>query len=340
VVLHVVYEHDVEVKRETGTTIPTLELKGRFDEMGYWRYEQFVSTKRLWACENMVHLVEDIHVQQMLDRVLIERFEDKSTLVESIRVQTNNDWSETFYRMLLYAFGLKVNAETMLQLASRLPVSILRKHKGNKLQIEALLFGTAGLLEEETDHYATQLRTEFDFLARKYGLKSLKKEQWKFARMRPMGFPTVRLAQLGAIFHRQTEFFDLCTTEAGLEEIRTALGQSPNEYWLNHYRFGKVSPEQDKTPADSLINLVLINAIAPTVFYYATVTKKQDLRMLVLDWLRNIKVEHNSIVTHAKKCGISVKSAYESQAVLQLNKAYCGQRKCLSCAIGVKLLKQ
>jgi hypothetical protein len=340
VVLHVVYEHDGEVFRESGTAIPTLELKGRFDEMGYWRYEQFVRTRRKMACENLLQSVDDIHIRQMLDRTLIERMEDKSEWVDTIHKETNSDWSETFYCMLLFAFGLKVNAETMLALASRLPLNILRKHKGNAQQVEALFFGTAGLLRDESDDYQTALKREFEFLRRKYGLEPLPEEQWKFARMRPMGFPTVRLAQLSAIFNGQTEFFDLCTSHAGLAAIRCALSQKPNQYWQNHYRFGKVSPTRDKTPAAGLVDLVLINALIPTLFAYATLTKKQEMRLLALDWLQEIKPEKNNVISHAKKSGIGIASAYDSQAVLQLNKCYCGQRKCLNCTIGVKLLKQ
>lgn len=339
VVLHVVYEDDAEVRRESGTKIPTLELKGRFDEMGYWRYEQFVGSKRKMACENLLQTVDDVLIQQMLDRVLVERLEEKSTFVNETWERLNSDWSETFYHMLLYAFGLKVNAEAMLSLASRLPLSILRKHRGHALQVESLLFGTAGLLIDADDVYAAELKKEFDFLQHKYKLQPLEKEQWKFARMRPMGFPTVRLAQISTILNHQTEFFDLCLS-GKLDDIRQALSKAPQTYWTTHYRFGKTSPEQNKVPSVKLVDLVLINAIIPTLFAYASKTHQHELRQQALDWLLEIKAEENSIVSHSKNAGIHVKSAYESQAVLQLNKAYCGQRKCLNCAIGVKLLKQ
>ncbi len=340
VILHVVYADDGSALRQDGTQIPTLELKGRFDEMGYWRYEQFVGAQRFLACGEQVKLVDDLHVSAMLDRVLVERMEEKSAQVKSIFEATKNDWNETFYRMLLYAFGLKINAETMLHLAERLPLSVLRKHTGNIFQIEALLFGTAGFLEHEEDEYQRTLKKEFAHLRAKYGLQPLAKEQWKFSRLRPMGFPTVRLAQLAGILAVNPDGFRLAISLAGPQKMIELLQAETSEYWQNHYTFGNPGKVQNKRVSAALANQILINAVVPTLFLYAGIKGESEEKLKALDWLRGEKAEQNSVVENCVQAGFKIASAYDSQAVLQLYKNYCRHRKCLSCAIGVKLLKQ
>lgn len=338
VVLHVVYEHDAPAYRESGTELPTLELKGRFDEMGYWRYEQFISNKRYLACENVLNTVDEIHKETMLNRALVERLQQKAEAVSAIYEQCGNDWNEAFYHMLLYSFGLKVNADAMLVLASRLPLSILRKHAGNAFQVEALLMGAAGLLAEQ-DVYATSLQKEFEFLRKKYALNPLEEKHFKFARLRPIGFPTVRLAQLSAVLSAQTELFRLCIESENSSAIMQALQTEPAEYWQTHYTFGKASAALDKRAANSLVNLVMINAVVPTLFAYAEKTGKDELKDRALEWLMQIPSEENSITKSFTERGFNIASAYQSQAVLQLYKSFCRQRKCLTCAIGVKLLR-
>lgn len=338
VVLHVVYAHDSPALRESGTELPTLELQGRFEEMGYWRYEQFISNTRYLACENVLNTVDEIHKETMLNRALVERLQQKAEMVVSLYEQCGNDWNEAFYHMLLYSFGLKVNAEAMLVLASRLPLSILRKHAGHAFQVEALLMGTAGLLAAQ-DEYAMSLQKEFDFLRKKYSLHPLEEKHFKFARLRPIGFPTVRLAQLSAILAAQTELFRMCIETKDSSAIMHALQTAPADYWRMHYRFGKVSAARDKRAANSIVNLVMINAVVPTLFAYAERTGRDELKDRAMEWLLQLPAEENSIAAKFKERGFSITSAYQSQAVLQLYKNFCRQRKCLTCAIGVKLLR-
>jgi len=339
VVLHVVYADDGAALREDGTEIPTLELKGLFDEMGYWRYEQFVSAKRFMACGELVKSVDEIHIATMLDRALIERLEQKSAFVRQVFEATNNDWSETFYRMLLYSFGLKINADAMLRLAERLPLSVLRKHAGNHFQVEALLFGSAGFLDDD-DTFQRTLKKEFEHLQAKYNLQPLEKSQWKFSRLRPMGFPTVRLAQLAGILSATPDIFRVAIGVEKPKEILELLATETSTYWKNHFTFGKESKEQEKTVSATLANQVMINAVVPTLFLYATIKHETETRFKVIDWLRELKAEQNQVVKNYVQVGFGAQSAFDSQAILQLYKNYCQQRKCLSCAIGVKLLKQ
>lgn len=338
VVLHVVYEDDAQVFRESGTAIPTLQLKGRFDELGYWHYEQFISNKRFLACENLLQTVDYIHHENMLNRVLIARFEEKSQMILQIYSASGNDWNETFYHMLIYAFGLKINAEAMRVLASRVPMRLLRKHSGNQAQIEALLLGTAGLLKV-VDSYSESLIQEYSFLRHKYALAPMSSTHFKFARLRPISFPTIRLAQLSGIFAHQSDLFRLCVESKNSDAIKAALQIEPHSYWKTHYTFGKASAPKTKQPAAGLINLVMINAVVPTLFTYAKTIGNQALQQQALDWLYTLPPEKNSIISNLRQAGFNMKSAYQTQAGLQLYRTFCRQRKCLTCTIGVKLLR-
>lgn len=339
VVLHVVYQYDGPVWRQSGSGVPTLVLEGRFDEMGYWQYERFVGNQRALACENSIAHVDTLHLNTMLERTLMERLEEKSEFVLEVLRTTANDWSETFYRLLMYAFGLKVNAEAMMVLAERLPLSILRKNRGSVQQLEALLLGTAGLLSE-ADEYGALLTREFRFLQNKYNLNPLAIGHLKFARLRPSSFPTVRLAQMAAILNQQTELFRLATNAEKLDCIVEWLQQAPSEYWKNHYRLGKAAKAINKTPAPGFMHSVVINAIVPTLFAYGMAIKEDSLKWRALNWLNDLPAEMNAVVQTFLSSGVDVPDARQSQALLQLYKKYCRSRKCLSCTIGIKILKK
>lgn len=339
VVLHVVYENDIPAERENKIAIPTLELKGLFDEMGYWRYEQFVGQKRNLACENQLQNVDNLHIAQMLDRTLVERLQEKSKYVAEVFKSAKNDWNETFYRMLFYSFGLKVNAEAMLALAERVPLQIVRKHTGNLFQIEALLQGTAGLISGE-EKYAQELQKEFYFLQKKYSIISLEKHQFKLARLRPVAFPSVRIAQLAAILSASPDLFRTAMNVETPKKFIRKLQQKLPQFWETHYRFGKIAAPKNKTVAISLAHQVLINAVLPVLFQYSRMVGDEKAGAKVFDWLRNIPAENNKVVKAFKIAGFKIENAADSQGCIQLHNYYCEQRKCLSCAIGVKLLKQ
>jgi len=339
VVLHVVYQYDAPALRQSGTELPTLVLQNRFDDMGYWRYEQFVGNQKSLACARLLADVETMHKTAMLERTLVERLEQKSAFVNQVFEQTQSSWSDTFYRLLLYTFGLKVNAEAMLVLAERLPISILRKHIGNVFQLEALLLGTAGLIET-TDQFGEKLQQEFDFLQHKYTIHPMAQGHFKFARLRPSSFPTVRLAQLAAILNQNEELFRVATNASNISQLLQWFQQKPSEYWQNHYRFGKESKAIDKTPALGFLQLVIINAVVPTVFAYGNATANDALKQRAVDWLTTIPAEQNNIIQAFADAGLQAIDAHNSQAMLQLHKHYCRPRKCLSCSIGTKILKQ
>ncbi len=354
VILHVVYEDDKEVLDQNDRPIPTVILKGLFDEYLYWRYEQLVGTRDVIPCAQQFPQVDSFIKETMLERVLVERLEQKSALIEDLWQKNNKDWNETFYQWMARGFGLKVNAEPMLVLARSVPQSILAKHKDNLFQLEALLFGVSGMLEpfdtipagqesprvrDEDDDYAQQLNKEFQFLKSKYGLESLKPSIWKFSKLRPPSFPGVRIGQFAALIHRSENLFSKVLGTGSLKVLSQLLSDSPSIYWREHYRFGVKHARTKAGMGEAFQQTLIINVIIPFLFIYGRIKDELFYRQRALDLLDQMAPENNKITRIYKELGLEIKSGYQSQAAIQLYNAYCSTKKCLNCSVGIHLIK-
>lgn len=340
VILHVVYENDVDVPDQNGQPIPVLVLKGRFDEYLYWKYEQLVQTKEVIPCASQFPQVDSFIKESMLERVLVERVEQKSEQILKIWEQNNKDWNATFYQWMARGFGLKVNAEPMLVLARSLPQSVLAKHKDNLFQLEALLFGVAGLLEGAEGDYAPQLQKEFDFLKKKYKLVPLKKSIWKYARLRPPSFPDVRIGQFAALIHRSENLFSKVLGLGSLKVLNQLLSDSPSIYWREHYRFGLPHDRTKAGMGEKFQQILVINVIVPFLFIYGKVKDESFYKQRAFDLLEQMAAEDNKITRIYKNLGLEMGSAFYSQASIQLHNNYCSPKKCLNCSLGIQLLKR
>ncbi len=354
VILHVVYEEDRQVLDQNDKPIPTIVLKGLFDEYLYWRYEQLVGTRDVIPCAQQFPQVDSFIKETMLERVLVERLEDKSALIEDLWQKNNKDWNETFYQWMARGFGLKVNAEPMLVLARSVPQSILAKHKDNLFQLESLLFGVSGMLERgeregegereiereaEGDDYAMQLGNEFKFLEAKYNLESLKPSIWKFARLRPPSFPGVRIGQFAALIHRSENLFSKVLGTGSLKVLKQLLSDSPSIYWREHYRFGVAHKRTKAGMGEAFQQTLIINVIIPFLFIYGKIKDEPFYRQRAVDLLDQMAPEDNKITRVYKELGLEIMSGYQSQATIQLYNAYCSSKKCLNCSIGIHLIK-
>ena len=194
VILHVVYENDHPIKRKNGELIPTLELKDRMDLRSYQKYLDLNKSKDAIPCGSQIADVDEFILNNWLDRILTERLELKSQLILNILRHSNNNWEETFYQILGRNFGFKINNEPFELLTRSLPLNVIGKHKHDRFQTEALLFGQAGMLKREfADEYPLRLKKEYNYLRKKYSLQALELHIWKFSRMMPGNFPTIRI---------------------------------------------------------------------------------------------------------------------------------------------------
>ena len=342
VILHVVYRDDEPVIMNDGRSIATLELQNRVPAELYSRYHNLVfGNQTIIPCEANIGKIDDFTLRTWFTRVLIERLEKKSAAVVAALQLNRGDWEETFYQFLAANFGFKTNALPFELLAKSLPQNILAKHKNNPMQIEALIFGQAGFLTDDfTDAYPQALKKEYNFLRKKYSLTPIEQHLWKFMRMRPQNFPTIRLAQFAALVVNSNHLFSkvMDTREIkGLQHLFTDIRVNP--YWEEHYRFDKESKPSAKNLGPDSINIIILNTLVLFLFSYGKHNQLQHFMDRSLKLLESLPGEHNKIIADFNSLGVKTNSAFESQALLELKSYYCNYKKCLQCSVGNKILK-
>ena len=342
VILHVVWINDASIRRKDNTVIPTFELRKLVDAQLIQKYNQLLEPQEEILCRRFLNQIKPITLLSMMDKVLAQRLEVRAEKIFREIAFTDNDWEEITWRMLCRNFGFKTNAFTFYELAKSLPLKILKKESGNLMTIEALLFGQAGFLEEESeDAYFGELAKEYRFKQKKYGLeRNLDKHQWKFLRLRPANFPTIRIAQLAALVARQPNLFSLFMDYDTISELKNELAIEQSTYWVKHYLFGKPSKDHSKKLGQSAIENLLINTAAPLLFAFGVHKDREDLKEKSMLLLSSLHAEENSITKRWKTSDIAVGSAFDSQALIELFNAYCQKKRCLNCAVGVEILNK
>jgi hypothetical protein len=245
----------------------------------------------------------------------------------------------SFLICLFRYFGSNINGDIFEKLATLIPFKIIKKEKWDIIKIEAILFGTAGFLNEKPlDDYTQILKEEFDYLKNKHKLTKLDKSLWKFLRMRPSSFPTVRLAQLAALLYVHDSFFDKIRSLNKVTDFDLFFRSKPSEYWNTHYLFGKISKKRLKNTSKGFRRLLIINVIIPFFFAYAILRNDDRYKIFATDLLLDLPAEKNKIVQFWEDLKIQVHSAYDSQALIELKKHFCDKKQCLHCPVGQKIV--
>lgn len=343
VILHVVWEDDVEVKRKDGTPIPCLILNGRVSSHIISNY-RYLSASETWIpCEKMLYKVSEITWKTWVENVAIERLMQRNEEFEKLLKDTNNDLEETFYRAYLRSFGLPANKEPFERLARACPLRLLEKHLGKPYEVESLLFGQSGLLPPRgnVSEYVKTLKNTYIFLQSKYKLEPLPVGIWKFSKMRPRAFPTLRIAQFAAQFQKTPRLLSLLMEGQSIKEIKSLFTNiTLSDYWQNHYRFVDEARGKNGPLGESTIEVILINTVLPFMFFYGRIRSKPRLEDKALLLLQEVSPEINSITKQWKALGLEIENAMDTQALVHLKKHYCIHRKCLQCAVGATLMQQ
>jgi len=348
VILHVVWQDDQpassrRVERTDGTPLPTLVLEPLTDRALIDRFGQLHDSAAPIPCAAQFRSVQPLRITSMLDKAMLQRLERKAANVQAIFDQTGSDWEETAYRMLAVNMGFKLNAEPMEQLSRAVPLKAILKHRDKVIQAEAMLFGAAGLLDELTnpDEYGGMLQREYRFLAAKYQLTGLQvmAHAWKWGRLRPASFPTLRLAQLARLLTRHASLFSLFVATTDVELIVQGLQVTPSEYWQTHYRFGKATDRGAPSLGRMSAENIVINTVVPLLAAYAHHRGQPAYLDRAIALLEQLPAEHNRLTDGWNKLGMGIQTAFDSQAGIELYNEFCTQKKCLSCQIGAGLLK-
>jgi hypothetical protein len=342
VVLHVVWKNDYNVVRDDNTVLPALALQHRVAESLMMRYSRVVLSPEVIPCSLSIGEVGHIVRLSMLEKTLATRLEAKANAILKMVKVNHGDWEETCYQMICKNFGFKINSEAFYSLSRALPYKTLMKHADQMLQIEALLFGQAGFLEEDhPDDYYKLLQREFNILRRKFSLdaRTLNKSQWKFMRLRPANFPTLRIAQLSAVLQSSRNLFSAFVESGSLTDLRNVLEVEQSEYWRKHYMFGREQSDAVSGIGKVSVENVIINTVIPLL---VAVGKSRDEHAFVdraIEMLHQITAESNVITRRWADLGVRCKTAFDSQALIELYNNFCLRKRCLDCNIGSALIR-
>jgi hypothetical protein len=335
VILHVVWEDDTKANE-----LPVLELKSRVPKVLLQRYEELMLSSSFIPCEKTIHTVREITWKSWKERLLAERLLRKAAVVETYLQQNSYHWEVTFWWLLARNFGIKVNADAFEAVARSLSITILAKHKSQIHQLEALLLGQAGLLNEDfIEDYPVMLQKEYTFYKNKYGLQPINNPVFSL-RMRPGNFPAVRLAQLAMLVHHSVHLFSEIKEAAGVKNVKSRFDITANDYWHYHYRFDELSAFRKKKLGVDMIDNIIINTIVPVLFAYGNYHNEQPYKDKALQWLEETAAEKNVITKGFEKLGLENRVAYDSQALIELKNNYCHPKRCLDCVVGNAILKQ
>lgn len=338
IILHIVYQNDADIDEFKLKNIPTLELINHIDKSIFAKYEKLEKESQFIACEDLFD-PKNIPVH-FYEESLLKKLEEKSLEIEEDLKRFKNNYEAVLFHSLAYSFGLKVNAQIFKQIAESIDFTVFNKIRQNETQIEALLFGISGWLENPEDKQMQIWKREFDFLKAKFDLPDLIIRP-KFLRLRPPNFPTLRLSQLADLYHQHQNLFSKIFTARNADELLFIFKDiKASEYWENHFNFGKFSPvDQPKILTKDFIELIILNTVLPVKYTYHKY-QNEEIADEILAFYKDIVSEKNSVLDGWKNLGLKIKNALQSQGLIYHYKNYCTPKNCLNCSIGFKILKE
>ncbi len=336
VVLHVVWNADIDLE----LPFSTLVLQDKVPKMLLQKYKELMNADSFIPCEKSIRSVNELTWQSWKERLLVERLEAKTKQVFGYLDRNNNHWEETLWWLMAKNFGIKLNSVAFEKIAQSISINILAKHKEQIHQLEALLFGQAGLLYSNfTEDYPKLLQREYRLLKNKYNLKKIE-GSLIFLRMRPLNFPTIRLAQLAMLVHESLHLFSKLKESRELKEVRSLLQLTANDYWNYHYVFDEPTAFKKKKLGNQMLDNILINTVIPVLFAYGHYHHENIFKDKALKWLEEIRAEKNAITKGFTLLHVANKTGFDSQSLIQLKNEYCNKKRCLDCTVGNLLLRK
>ena len=338
IILHVVYQADQSVQGN----FETLELHPFIDKKMLHTYQIIFDNKVKIPCYYIFKRPPEGEYSLWLDHLTIERLEQKITSIHEIFLLNHSDWNRTTVVLLAGYLGGELNKEPFMQLMMSFDFRIMARYCKNIFKMEALLFGQAGFLDniDLADDYQSKLQSEYQYLKTLFDLKPIQVTAWKFSRLRPSAFPTIRIAQLAQLLFVHQHLFDELIKHFNYADIHKILSAEASVYWDHHYQFGCTKKERvTKSIGQQSIDTMLINVIVPLLFYYGKRMDQEARCSQALALLEQIKPEKNHIMRLWESLKLLPNNAFHSQALIQLKNQYCNRHQCLKCKIGLHLLK-
>lgn len=348
VILHVAEAIDVDVKTQQGEYPPQMRLQVPTDVREH--YEELLATDEYPACYRIIPQLSRLMIHSWMSALQTERLEQKTESIAQRVKECDGSWEAAYFVTLARNYGFGINGDAFELWAKHIPLQSVAHHRDNLMQIEALFLGQAGLLEAVSlperyhhqalsDSYFIELRSEYQYLAHKFGLQAMDVNQWRFLRLRPQNFPHIRIAQLARLYYEQRAGLSQLLECETIKQVRQLLATQVTPYWETHYLFGEESTRSEKKLSVASLNLQVINTVCPILFAFGKHKNAEKYCERAFDLLDKLKAENNHIVRMWKEVGLKVDTAGDSQALIQLKKAYCDRKDCLRCRIGYEYLK-
>ena len=340
IVLHVVFDHDINLPQNENFNVSVLEIKNLIKPSLLEQYTQLSTSKQHIPCGKSISDVPAIIWKSWMDRLAISRIEQKTEYIQHLFDYVKQSHEDALYLLLIRNFGFKINNEAFELLGKSLPYSLIKKYIDNPIQVEALLYGVAGFLDELfADKYPKQLQNEFEFLRHKHQLIPLKKEIWKFSKTRPINFPTIRLSQFANLISKQISLYHFLEEMPDLKSIRLFFDCHPHNYWESHFKFDTESDKTKKPFGETSFHSIVMNTIVPYLFFMSKHNLNDQYADYALNMLGTLPAEINSKTKEFSNLGVKTENALESQAQIQLLDGYCSKKACLKCNVAEFLLK-
>ncbi len=341
VILHVVLEDDLGDHYENFKPIAVLELRNRFDFKRYSKYLGFIQNEGWIACEKSIDQVSKLTKLHFLQRLAIERLERRNYALKDELIKNRSNIEQLFYVQLFKSFGFKTNATPFELLIKSIPLNVIFKHKDDLTELEALLFGQAGMLNKTfKDEHPNKLKSAYDFISHKYSLTPISVHLWQYLRLRPSNFPTLRIAQLAKLLHQNTSLFSQTFDSNGINEVLELFNISASSYWDTHFHFDKTTKKKIKKLGTKAVESLIINCLIPILFIYGQRTAKSGLSEKAFYFMESLKGENNHIIRKWSQSNLPTNNAMQTQALLELKTQYCDLKKCLDCEFGCELLNK
>lgn len=338
IILHVVYCNDKDVMFENN--VHTFEMKNFIETSLIDRFYSLMQEKEKIACAKHIHNVTPISKIQQVDKMYIDRLQAKSQEILYKLHNNNHNWQEIFYHTLSRNFGVHINQDAFELLATSIPLQVIAKHKNNLFQLEALLFGQAGmLLHYFEDTYPQLLQKEYLYLKKLHKLNPIEEKHWRFLRLRPANFPTIRIAQFAQLLHTSTHLFSSIRETKNLKQLIKLFNIDVSDYWHSHYNFDKKTKEKIKHTGKTFIHSIIINTVIPMLYIYGKTQNEEKYCEKALSMLSELPAEKNNITRIWSELNIEIENAYMSQAYIHLYNHYCTHKKCLDCVFGYEILR-
>ncbi|MCR4853712.1 MAG: DUF2851 family protein [Prevotella sp.] len=349
VVLHVCRQANKPVVTNNGLTLPQLEIE--VPERVRQNYEQLLSEDQYPPCYRIIPSMPALTIHAWMSALQTERLEQKTVAIEERAQRCNGSWEAAYFITLARNYGFGVNGDAFETWAQSVPLNSVAHHRDDLFQVEAMFMGQAGLLNLDfvperyhndalSEGYFTRLRNEYLYLQHKFSLQPMDANLWRFLRLRPQNFPHIRIAQLARLYYERKAGLSQLLEYEKLDDLRKLMQTQVTPYWETHYLFGATSAQSEKHLAAGSIDLIIINTVVPMLFAYGRTHSKDLLCDRSFDLLEQLRAENNHITRMWQQCGLEVRSAGDSQALIQLKRMYCDRRDCLRCRIGYEYLKR